>query len=108
MESSGSEVISKLESDRRAFLTTCGKYAITVPPVMTVLLSTTLSSPAIAKSGGDGRSGVGSSGGGDSGGGAKGEDGGGTNPEPRPSGDRSPDGGRATSPDKSGDGARRR
>ena len=46
------ETGSKTESDRRAFLATCGKYAITVPPAMTVLLSTTLSSPAVAKSGG--------------------------------------------------------
>ena len=92
MESPFSGTESKLESDRRAFLTACGKYAITVPPAMTVLLSTTLSSPAIAKSGGDGRSGDGSggdgSGGGDSGGGSKGENGGGNGPEPRPSGDR--------------------
>ena len=43
---------SKLQSDRRAFLKGCGKYSLTVPPVMTVLLSTSLSSPAIAKSGG--------------------------------------------------------
>lgn len=45
---------SKLQSDRRAFLKGCGKYSLTVPPVMTVLLSTSLSSPAIAKSGGNG------------------------------------------------------
>lgn len=42
------------ESDRRAFLKGCGKYSLTVPPVMTVLLSTSLSSPAIASSGGGG------------------------------------------------------
>lgn len=40
------------EEDRRSFLMTCGKFALTVPPVMTVLLSTSLSSPAIAQSGG--------------------------------------------------------
>lgn len=38
-------------SDRRAFLSACGKYSITVPPAMTLLLSTSLASPAIAKSG---------------------------------------------------------
>lgn len=42
------------QSDRRAFLSACGKYSITVPPVMTVLLSTSLSSPAIARSGSGG------------------------------------------------------
>lgn len=42
------------QSDRRAFLRGCGKYSLTVPPVMTVLLSTSLSSPAIASSGGRG------------------------------------------------------
>ncbi len=41
-------------SDRRSFLAACGKYSMTVPPAMTVLLSTSLSSPAIAKSGGGG------------------------------------------------------
>ncbi|RPF70575.1 hypothetical protein [Aurantiacibacter spongiae] len=41
-----------LRSDRRSFLAACGKYSATVPPAMTILLSTSLSSPAIAKSGG--------------------------------------------------------
>lgn len=52
---------SKMQSDRRAFLKDCGKYSLTVPPVMTVLLSTSLSSPAIAQSGGapKGNNGVG-------------------------------------------------
>jgi len=36
--------------DRRRFLKTCGRFAATVPPAMTVLLSTSLSSKAIAKS----------------------------------------------------------
>lgn len=47
--------------DRRDFLKSCGKFAVTVPPAMTLLLSTSLSSPAIAQSTGgatrDGRSG---------------------------------------------------
>ena len=42
------------EEDRRSFLMSCGRFALTVPPVMTVLLSTSLSSPAIAKSGNGG------------------------------------------------------
>lgn len=36
--------------DRREFLKNCGRFAVTVPPAMTVLLSTSLSSPALAKS----------------------------------------------------------
>lgn len=40
--------------DRRDFLKSCGRFALTVPPAMTILLSTSLSSPAIASStGGD-------------------------------------------------------
>lgn len=49
------EMHSSSEEDRRSFLMSCGRFALTVPPVMTVLLSTSLSSPAIAKSGGGGR-----------------------------------------------------
>jgi hypothetical protein len=37
--------------DRRDFLTTAGKFALVTPPAMTMLLSTSLSSPAIAASG---------------------------------------------------------
>ena len=37
-------------SARRDFLKSCGRFAMTVPPAMTVLLSTSLSSPAIARS----------------------------------------------------------
>lgn len=37
--------------DRRAFLAGAGKFALVTPPVMTMLLSTSLSSPAIAASG---------------------------------------------------------
>ncbi len=40
------------EPDRRAFLTTAGKFAVVVPPAMTMLLSTTMNSPAIAQSAG--------------------------------------------------------
>ena len=39
-------------TDRRKFLAACGKFAVVTPPAMTVLLSTSLTSTAIAKSGG--------------------------------------------------------
>jgi hypothetical protein len=39
------------EEDRRAFLATCGRFAAVTPPAFTVLLSTSLTSDAIAKSG---------------------------------------------------------
>lgn len=84
------------DDDRRAFLKTCGRFAAVTPPVMTLLLSTSLTSTAIARSGGQngarygddrgqsffdndrrssaasGSSGGGSSGGGSSGGGSPG------------------------------------
>jgi hypothetical protein len=41
-------------SDRRAFLNTFGKAAIIAPPTITILLSTSMSSPAIARSTGGG------------------------------------------------------
>ena len=44
----------KGQEDRRRFLQSCGRFAVTVPPAMTVLLSTSLSSKAIAKSTGGG------------------------------------------------------
>ena len=40
------------EEDRRIFLAKCGRFAVTVPPAMTALLSTSLTSDAIAHSGG--------------------------------------------------------
>jgi len=42
------------DEDRRRFLATCGRFAGTVPPAMVMLLSTSLSSKAIAKSSGGG------------------------------------------------------
>ncbi|MCK1359505.1 hypothetical protein [Bradyrhizobium sp. 199] len=39
------------EDDRREFLKTCGKFAAVTPPAITLLLSTSLTSDAIAKSG---------------------------------------------------------
>lgn len=39
------------EDDRREFLKTCGKFAVVTPPAITLLLSTSLTSDAIAQSG---------------------------------------------------------
>jgi hypothetical protein len=49
--------LTKSEADRRAFLQSCGRFAATVPPAMTVMLSTSLTSDAIAKSTGHGEGG---------------------------------------------------
>ena len=38
------------ENDRREFLKKCGKFAAVTPPAITMLLSTSLTSNAIAKS----------------------------------------------------------
>jgi hypothetical protein len=38
--------------DRRKFLAACGKFAIVTPPAVTLLLSTSLNSTAIASSSG--------------------------------------------------------
>lgn len=40
--------------DRRKFLATCGKFAAVTPPAITLLLSASLNSEAIAHSGGRG------------------------------------------------------
>jgi hypothetical protein len=42
------------DGDRREFLKTCGRFAAVTPPAMTLLLSTSLTSEAIAQSGGKG------------------------------------------------------
>ncbi|WP_148287893.1 hypothetical protein [Rhodopseudomonas sp. B29] len=44
--------VDELDADRRKFLAACGKFAVVTPPVLTVLLSTSLSSEAVAQSGG--------------------------------------------------------
>lgn len=41
-----------LDDDRRKFLASCGQFAVITPPALTVLLSTSLNSEAIAHSGG--------------------------------------------------------
>jgi hypothetical protein len=43
--------LPRADEDRRAFLRTAGKIAVVVPPAMSLLLSTGMSSPAIAASG---------------------------------------------------------
>ena len=43
--------IPRTDEDRRAFLQTAGKIAVVVPPAMGLLLSTGMSSSAIAASG---------------------------------------------------------
>lgn len=43
----------ELEKDRREFLASCGRFAAVTPPALTLLLSTSLKTEAIARSGGD-------------------------------------------------------
>jgi hypothetical protein len=42
------------DEDRRKFLASCGRFAAVTPPAITMLLSTSLNSDAIAHSGGRG------------------------------------------------------
>ena len=42
---------TRAEDDRRAFLKNCGRFAVITPPAVTFLLSTSMSSRAIASSG---------------------------------------------------------
>jgi len=51
------DTATPLDNDRRKFLASCGKFAVVTPPAITVLLSTSLNSTAIAHSGGRGYSG---------------------------------------------------
>ena len=44
----------ELDADRRKFLAACGRFAVVTPPAVTLLLSTSLHSDAIAHSGGGG------------------------------------------------------
>ena len=43
---------NQMNDDRRAFLATCGKFAAVTPPAITLHLSTSLNSTAVARSGG--------------------------------------------------------
>jgi hypothetical protein len=47
-------MLSTEDDDRREFLKTCGKFAAVTPPAITLLLSTSLTSEAIARSGASG------------------------------------------------------
>ena len=47
----------EVDADRRKFLATCGRFAAVTPPAVTLLLSTSLNSDAIARSGSGGGSG---------------------------------------------------
>jgi hypothetical protein len=49
--------------DRRKFLSSCGRFAVVTPPAITLLLSTSLTSHAIAGSNGKGNNGYGNGGG---------------------------------------------
>lgn len=86
--------------DRRDFLKTCGRFAVTVPPAVTILLSTSLSSEAIAQSGGGG--------GGGGGGGPKGNNGVGNGPDPQPPGNPPINDGPGTGPGNPGNKGRGR
>lgn len=50
----GSQAQTELDADRRKFLASCGKFAAVTPPALTILLSTSLNSDAIARSAGGG------------------------------------------------------
>jgi hypothetical protein len=50
------EPVTPLDDDRRKFLAACGKFAVITPPTLAVMLSTSLSSKAIANSSGGGDS----------------------------------------------------
>jgi hypothetical protein len=43
---------NEADEDRRKFLASCGRFAVVTPPAITMLLSTSLTSDAIAHSGG--------------------------------------------------------
>lgn len=51
------------DTDRRKFLSSCGRFAAVTPPTITLLLSTSLNSDAVARSGGKGNNGFGNGGG---------------------------------------------
>lgn len=83
------------DEDRRAFITKFGKIALVAPPVVTMLLSTSMSSPAIARS-------VGGSPKGNNGGSPKGNNGVGNGYDPQPPGNPPVNDGPGTGPGKPG------
>jgi hypothetical protein len=46
------DTATSVDDDRRKFLAACGKFAVVTPPALTVLLSTSLNSNAMSRSGG--------------------------------------------------------
>lgn len=45
--------LDQADKDRRKFLASCGKFAVVTPPAITLLLSTSLNSTAVANSNGN-------------------------------------------------------
>lgn len=81
---------SEHNDDRREFLKKAGTFAAVTPPAVTFLLSTSMSSQAIAKSGGGPR------------GGPKGNNGVGNGPDPQPPGNPKVNDGDGTGPGNPG------
>lgn len=52
LDRSQAEMEPEFEQDRRRFLASCGRFAAVTPPALTILLSTSLNTEAIARSGG--------------------------------------------------------
>jgi hypothetical protein len=50
-DESVTDVELELDADRRKFLAACGRFAVVTPPAVTLLLSTSLHSDAIARFG---------------------------------------------------------
>ncbi len=57
------EATDDATADRRKFLSALGRFSVVTPPAITLLLSTSLTSQAIARSGGMGNNGFGNGGG---------------------------------------------
>ncbi|WP_424631329.1 hypothetical protein [Bradyrhizobium sp. SYSU BS000235] len=68
--------LHQADEDRRKFLAACGKFAVVTPPAITLLLSTSLNSTAVATSGGNYGKGNGKEKNGNNGFGNGGDDGG--------------------------------
>jgi hypothetical protein len=87
------KLLDRAASDRREFLSKYGKAALVAPPIITMLLSTSMSSPAIAQSTG-----------GDPGHGPHGNNGVGNGPDPQPPGNPPINDGPGTGPGHPGNG----
>jgi hypothetical protein len=51
-ELDGTQPETARQEDRRKFLAACGRFAAVTPPMLTLLVSTSVNTDAIAKSGG--------------------------------------------------------